>query len=296
MLNKLKERIMQAKLDGKFIQTTRLILLPLDVSDAADAFKWCGDPEVTKFMNYTMYTNADDVAKWIADSGHNCFGIFLRENGQLIGSGDVALRRDHISYELGYNLAKAYWGKGYATEASKAMLAYRVAQGVTEFACEHAVDNARSGRVIQKCGFVYQADGTYTSFDGTRTFNSRKYALHLDSHSMNVDGKWFDKVVGGSKTIELRLNDDKRRNVKVGDYVILNNLAEKPELTKSVVQVTALHKFDNYEDLYNNLDMAKCGYSKSDVPNPDDMLEYYSAERQAEWGVVGIEFDLLAVL
>ena len=153
MPNNIEERILQAKLDGKFIQTPRLFLLPLDVSDAADAFKWCGDPEVTKFMNYTMYTNADDVAKWIADSGHKCFGIFLRNNVQLIGSGDVALR-EHGKYELGYNLAAAYWGKGYATEASKAMLAYRAAQGVTDFACEHAVDNVRSGRVIQKCGFV----------------------------------------------------------------------------------------------------------------------------------------------
>lgn len=295
MSDNFKERILQAKLDGKFIQTPRLVLLPLDVADAADAFKWCGDPEVTKFMNYTMYTNSDDVAKWIADSGHNCFGIFLRENGQLIGSGDVTPNSDGV-HELGYNLAKAYWGKGYATEAGKGMLAYRVAQGVTEFACEHAVENIRSGRVIQKCGFVYQTDGTYTSFDGTRTFNSRKYSLHLDSHSMNVDGKWFDKIADGSKTIELRLNDDKRRNVKVGDYVILNNLAEKPELTKCVVQATALHKFDNFESLYKNINMTKCGYSQNDAPNPDDMSAYYSAERQAEWGVVGIEFDLLALL
>ena len=113
---------------------------------------------------------------------------------------------------------------------------------------------------------------------------------------MNVDGKWFNKIVEGIKTIELRLNDDKRRNIKVGDYIILNNLAEKPELTKCVVQVTALHKFDNFEDLYNNLDMTRCGYSKCDAANFNDMSAYYSAERQAEWGVVGIEFDLLAVL
>lgn len=296
MLYKLKERILQAKRDGKFIQTPRLFLLPLDVCDATDAFKWCGDPEVTKFMNYTMYTDADDVAKWIADSGYNCFGIFLRENGQLIGSGDVSLRRDHSLYELGYNLAAAYWGKGYATEASKGMLAYRVAQGVTEFACEHAVDNVRSGRVIRKCGFEYVMDGTYTSFDGKRTFNSCKYSLHINSHSMNVDGKWFDKITNGSKTIELRLNDDKRRNIEVGDYIILNNLDENPDFTKCVVQVTALHKFDNFETLYKNLDMTKCGYSQNDVPNPDDMLAYYSAERQGEWGVVGIEFELLVVL
>lgn len=294
-MNNLDKRIRQAKLDSKFIQTVRLILLPLAESDSAEAFKWCGDPDVNRFMNYTIYTKVEDVAQWIADSGHNCFGFFLRENGQLIGSGDVHVNKNGV-HELGYNLAKAYWSKGYATEASKAMLAYRVAQGVTDFACEHAVDNVRSGRVIQKCGFEYTADSTYTSFDGTRTFNSRKYCLHIDNHEMNVDGKWFDKIANGSKTVELRLNDEKRRNIKVNDSIILNNLDEVAVLTKCVVRVTALHKFDTFGTLYKNLDMTKCGYARSDVPNSNDMLTYYSVKRQAEWGVVGIEFELLAVM
>ncbi|MDE7454761.1 MAG: GNAT family N-acetyltransferase, partial [Clostridia bacterium] len=103
MTNNLNKRIQQAKCDGKFIQTARLLLLPLDVSDAPEAFKWLSDPEVTKFMNYTIYTDVADVAKWIAESGHNCFGFFLRENGQLIGSGDVRDGRNHFDegvYEL----------------------------------------------------------------------------------------------------------------------------------------------------------------------------------------------------
>lgn len=289
----LDKRILQAKKNGNFVQTARLVLLPLDVSDATDAFKWCGDPEVARFMNYNLYTSADDVAKWIADSGHNCFGFFLRENGRLIGSGDVHKNSGGV-HELGYNLAKAYWGKGYCTEASKGMLAYRVAQGVGDFACEHAVDNVRSGRVIQKCGFEFTSDGSYTSFDGTRTFKSRKYSLHIDSHEMNVDGKWFGKIVNGNKTIELRLNDERRRRINAGDYIVLNNIDDAS--SKCVVQVKALHHFDNFYDLYKNLDMTKCGYLQGDTPNPDDMLTYYSAERQAEWGVVGIEFKLLAVM
>lgn len=292
MTQNLEKRIIQAKQIGRFIQTSRLFLLPLDVSDAEDAFKWCGDAEVNRFMNYTIYANAYDVAKWIAESGHNVFGFFLRENGQLIGSGDVHTNKKGV-HELGYNLARAYWGKGYCTEASKGMLSWRVSQGVADFACEHAVDNVRSGRVIQKCGFTNRTDSTYTCFDGTRTFKSYKYALHIDSHNMNVDGRWFDKIVKGSKTIEMRLNDEKRRNIKVGDYVVLNNLDEHADLTKCVVRVVALHKFADFKELYNMLDMTKCGYSSNDTPNPDDMLAYYSAERQNEWGVVGIEFEML---
>lgn len=295
MIAKLKERIRQAKLDGRFIQTSRLILIPLDVSDAAEAFKWCSDPDVNTYMIYTLYKSVDEVEKWIASSGHNCFGIFLRENGKLIGSGDVHLGDDDI-YQLGYNLAKEYWGKGYATEASKALLAYRVEQGVRDFACEHAIDNIRSRRVIQKSGFVDPVESSYACIDGVRAFKSFKYALNIDRHEMNIDGKWFDKIVNGCKTIELRLNDDKRRCIKQGDYIILNNLDNTSEFSKIVVKVQYLHKYDSFSELYHDLDMTKCGYSQCDVPDPDDMLIYYSAERQAEWGVVGIEFDLLAIL
>ncbi len=291
----LQNRIIQAKNDGKYIQTSRLFLMPLDVSDAAEAFKWCGDPDVTEFMNYTIYTNVSDVAQWISEAGYNCFGFFLRENGQLIGSGDVHPNKNG-AYELGYNLAKAYWGKGYCTEASKAMLAYRVAQGYKDFVSEHATDNVRSGRVIKKCGFVFRSDGSYTTFDGTRTFNSRKYILRIDSRNMDVDGRWFEKIVDGSKTIELRLNDEKRRGLKIGDYVVLNNLCEHGDLRKCVVKVTDLHYFNDFKELYASLDMSKCGYPKYETPNPNDMFSYYSAERQSLCGVVGIEFEFLAAV
>lgn len=295
MKSNLNKRIQQAKFDGRFIQTSRLFLLPLDVCDAPEAFKWCGDPEVTKFMSYSTYASVEEEEQWIRESGHDCFGFFLRDNGQLIGSGDVHPNKDDVC-ELGYNLAKAYWGKGYCTEASKAMLAYKVAQGATYFECQHAVDNLRSGRVIQKCGFTNATESSYTCLDGVRTFKSYRYSLSVDSYEMNVDGKWFDKIVSGSKTIELRLNDERRRCIKVGDYIVLNNLDESADLTKCVVKVTALHKFNNFETLYNNLDMTKCGYSIADAPSCEDMLMYYSAERQAEYGVVGIEFELLAAM
>ena len=113
---------------------------------------------------------------------------------------------------------------------------------------------------------------------------------------MDVDGEWFDKVASGSKTIELRLNDERRRCINVGDYIVLNNLDANADFTKCVAQVTALHKFDNFATLYNTLDMTKCGYTATDKPNPDDMLRYYLLDRQNQYGVVGIQFELLATL
>ena len=291
----LEGRITRAINDGKYIQATRIFLMPIDVADARDVYKWVGDPDVTRFMNYSTYTSVSDVADWIKRDGHKSFGIFLKECGQLIGGGDARKNRSG-DIELGYNLAKAYWGKGYCTEAAKAIIAYNVAQGTTDFVCKHAQDNVRSSRVIQKCGFVYVKDGSYTSFDGLRTFVDKEYALHIKRFEMDVDSEWFCKIIRGDKTVELRLNDEKRRGISVGDFVILNNLDGSALLRKCVVRVTQLHYFSDFNGLYASLDMSKCGYGADKKASPDDMLKYYSAERQAQYGVVGIQFELLAVM
>ena len=51
--------------------------------------------------------------------------------------------------------------------------------GIRSFSCRHAKDNPASGSVMRKAGFVYQEDGSYTSFDGTRTFACAVYSLDL---------------------------------------------------------------------------------------------------------------------
>ena len=110
------------------------------------------------------------------------------------------------------------------------MLSYRVAQGVTDFVCEHARDNFRSGnggldirqpniriwtypnayitaqsrqtykaplpeRRRRKCGFVNPAASSYTSFDGTRTFKSFKYTLHINTALRNPFGNVVNRGV-----------------------------------------------------------------------------------------------------
>ena len=58
---------------------------------------------------------------------------------------------------LGYSLARAAWGRGYMTEAAKAILRYGFDElGLSMVTCTHYSFNARSRRVIEKCGFVYE--------------------------------------------------------------------------------------------------------------------------------------------
>ena len=100
----------------------------------------------------------------------------------------------------------------------------------------------------------------------------------------------FIKIKNGSKTIELRLNDEKRQQVQVGDFIefsLLDNPTEKIQ-----TRVTALHHFNSFQELYASLPKEKLGYSSSDTPNPDHMDEYYPREKQEQYGVLGIELRM----
>ena len=297
MLSKeMQWRIKNAISQNKFIRTPRLFLMPLAVSDATEMFKWAGDPEVNHFMSYAIYHNVDEVKAWLANRKEylGTFGFFLQD-GQLIGCGDVGM--DHTGqHSMGYNLAKVYWGNGYCTEACKAMLAHAVeVLGVHDFTCGPATANLRSQRVVEKCGFTFQYFDSYEKSDGSQTFESKEYSLHVDLHQMNLDDEPFCQIANGHKTIELRLDDERRQNLKIGDYITFTN---NQSSEKIVAKIKALHKFPNFAELYKSLDLTKCGYSPDQLAtaSPQDMLKYYPAEKQAQYGVLGIEIQLLCML
>ena len=165
------------------IETERLLLRPLTLADAEDVFKWVGDPVVNRYMPYPLYKNVDQVKRWIAGIKDEDleFGFELKETGRVIGAGSVGYDEERAAYELGYNLNRAYWGKGFATEASRAMLKWAYdALGARDFVANHAVANAASGNVIRKCGFQFERYGQYGRFDGSEVFDAAFYRLHLD--------------------------------------------------------------------------------------------------------------------
>ena len=109
------------------------------------------------------------------------------------------------------------------------------------------------------------------------------------THYMKLNQKPFDLMSKGLKTIELRLNDEKRQNIKCGDIIIFSSILKEEE--KITVRVVKIHKFKSFEELYACLPLEKCGYSSEELKNasPKDMLEYYPLEKQQSHGVLGIE-------
>ena len=112
-------------------------------------------------------------------------------------------------------------------------------------------------------------------------------------HHMKLNPAPFATVKSGQKTIELRLFDEKRQKISVGDSIVFTNTDTGEVLTKTVVK---LHRFPSFEELYKTLPLLQCGYTQADVDRakPSDMEQYYSAEEQQKFGVVGIELAALS--
>ena len=108
---------------------------------------------------------------------------------------------------------------------------------------------------------------------------------------MHLDKEAFEKVKNGKKTVEMRLNDDKRRELKVGDTITFVSRNKDEEIKCEVVDLLT---FNNFEELYNKIPKEKLGYEEEDIASPADMNLYYSADRQRKYGVVGIEIKLLS--
>ena len=107
-------------------------------------------------------------------------------------------------------------------------------------------------------------------------------------YCMNLVPSAFSKIAEGSKTIELRLNDEKRQRIKVEDTVVFNCSATKDIIT---AQVSKLHKFSDFEELYKTLPLEKCGYTVAelDTAHYTDMEQYYTKEQIKKYGALGIE-------
>ena len=105
-------------------------------------------------------------------------------------------------------------------------------------------------------------------------------------YKMRLKNGPFKAIKSGTKKVELRLNDEKRKLIKEHDIIEFEN---RITLEKIEVEVIKLHHFDSFSELYKHFDKVELGYNKDDIAEPKDMEAYYSKEEQDKYGVLGIE-------
>ena len=111
-------------------------------------------------------------------------------------------------------------------------------------------------------------------------------------HEMKLRPLPFSQIADGSKTFELRLYDEKRQKIRIGDTIVFTSTAD-PRQSVSVL-VTSLHRFDSFAELYRTLPLLRCGYTAENIAqaDPRDMEAYYPIEEQGRHGVLGIGIEL----
>ena len=102
-------------------------------------------------------------------------------------------------------------------------------------------------------------------------------------HEMRLNNEPFNKIKEGTKTVELRLLDEKRKALRVGDKIIFTNRANNEKID---VLVTNLFKADSFEPIYEKYSKVAMGYNEEDEAKPEDMEEYYSKEEIKKYGCI----------
>lgn len=169
------------------LETERLKLRKFTMDDMEEVFRnWGCDPEVSKYVRWSTHKTTEDTKIYLESvmekyrNNEFEWAISLKDTGELIGA-MVAFVSEDGRYEMGYNIAKKHWRKGYTTEALKEVMRYLIDEvGLKNFRCAHAKLNPASGAVMQKVGFKYVKDEYTETFDKTEKFETKVYYLDIE--------------------------------------------------------------------------------------------------------------------
>ena len=109
------------------------------------------------------------------------------------------------------------------------------------------------------------------------------------THRMRLVDFAFKAIKNQEKDIEVRLNDEKRQLINVGDIIEFSHI-DTEEIIKT--KVIKLHKFKTFKELFDHFDNKRIGIKKED--NYTIMDNFYTKEEQEKYGALGIEIKLLS--
>ena len=110
-------------------------------------------------------------------------------------------------------------------------------------------------------------------------------------HEMKLQPKFFDFIKSGTKRIELRLYDEKRRNIELGDKIIFKKEPKLEEVVETTV--VGLLRYKSFKELFEDFDMSLLADKSMTKGELLEVLkEFYTVEKQEKYGVLGIKIEL----
>lgn len=151
--------------DLPVLETERLILRKLHWDDTEDIFEYASDPEVPKYSSWSVHDSIEDTKNFLNAvmaqyKNHEVapWGIVDKADKKLIGTcGFVDFMIEGNRAEIGYALSRNYWGKGYMTEAVRAVIdfGFRTMQ-LNRIEARCNIENIASARVMEKVGMKFE--------------------------------------------------------------------------------------------------------------------------------------------
>ncbi|WP_185153389.1 GNAT family N-acetyltransferase [Fulvivirga lutimaris] len=151
------------------IKTERLVLREITFDDKEDLFELHADPDVQKWTAEPVVESMAEIEKAI-ETRHNDYrnygfgrlAVIHRETGEFIGWAGLTYLPEFDKVDIGYRLKKKYWGMGFATEASKAIIDYGFNVLNLDLIIAIAMPgNKASIRIMEKAGMMYDKQAPY---------------------------------------------------------------------------------------------------------------------------------------
>ncbi len=179
--------------------------------------------------------------------------------------------------------------KGLSGDAIEALARF-APRKIVYISCDPAT-LGRDVALLEEKGYRLESAQAADLFPRTVHVESVVCLSRETCHAMKLHPEPFGMIQSGRKTVELRLWDEKRQRLRVGDTLVFTNTKTGETLR---ARVAALHRFSSFRELYEALPLLRCGYTEEDIhtAQASDMDAYYSLEEQAKYGVVGIELTL----
>lgn len=152
------------------LTTERLILRPFKLGDEEGVLRFSSDPEVQEFTGDIVRTTYEEVHKvitdvWLKDYatyGYGRFAVIDKTTNEIIGFNGIKFLPEIGQPDLGYRFLKEYWGKGIATESSRAILNYSFDNfDLPEILGFVMLGNPASSAVLKKLGFQFKKLAPY---------------------------------------------------------------------------------------------------------------------------------------
>lgn len=110
------------------------------------------------------------------------------------------------------------------------------------------------------------------------------------NYEMKLQDEPFRMIKNGTKKIEMRLCDEKRSKLLVGDTITFTNMVSDEKL---VVKVVSLNKYKDFTELYEHYNKVALGYNEDEEALPSDMEKYYNREDIIKYGTLAIGVEVI---